>query len=175
MNKKQSQAFRYAIRKVRQFVNTHKLSESPKEPFVIKSFLSYHNIEFNCSKKELKLFLANLYIEKHPALNFAYKKRNKNPKVKEFTFYDTDEWQRLRKIALKCYGVKCMKCGAVKVEMHVDHIRPISKHPHLKLCFGNLQVLCKKCNMQKSNINEIDYRPFVRESLLYGIGTQKHC
>jgi 5-methylcytosine-specific restriction endonuclease McrA len=163
MNKKQSQAFRYAIRKVRQFVNTHKLSESPKEPFVIKSFLSYHNIEFNCSKKELKLFLANLYIEKHPALDFTFKKRKKKPKVKEGTFYDTPEWQRLRVITLKVYGVKCMKCHKTRTEMHVDHIKPISKYPHLKLCFGNLQVLCRNCNMEKSNLNEIDYRRFSRQ------------
>jgi 5-methylcytosine-specific restriction endonuclease McrA len=169
MNNTQKTAFRYAIRKVRQFVNRNKLSENPKEPFIIRAFLSYHKINFNGGKNDLKKFLAKLYIEKHPALNFAYKKRKKTEKVKQVSFYDTLEWQRLRVMTLKCYGVRCMKCNITKVEMHVDHIRPISKHPHLKLCFGNLQVLCKKCNQEKSNKNEIDYRPFVKENFLYGI------
>ena len=150
-------------------MNVRQLSISQKEHHIIKAFLDYHKIKFAGVKKEFKSFLAKLYIEKHPCLDFAFNKKKKSPKVKGFTFYDSDEWQRLRKIALKCYGVKCMKCGAVKVEMHVDHIRPISKHPHLKLCFGNLQILCKKCNQEKSNINEIDYRPFVRENFLHGI------
>ena len=170
MNSKQKQAFRYAIRKVRQFVGVKELTRNRKEHQIIKAFLDYNNIEFNGYRKEIKPFLANLYIEKHQSLDFTYKKRNKTAKTKTYkNFYDTPEWQRLRKMVLKCYGLKCMKCAARNTELHVDHIRPISKHPHLKLCFGNLQVLCKRCNKEKSNVNENDYRPFVKENFLYNL------
>ena len=42
--------------------------------------------------------------------------------------------------------------------MHVDHIKPRSLYPDLELEFENLQVLCKYCNLEKSNKDEIDYR-----------------
>jgi 5-methylcytosine-specific restriction endonuclease McrA len=42
--------------------------------------------------------------------------------------------------------------------MHVDHIKPKSRYPHLALKFDNLQVLCETCNIEKSNIDETDYR-----------------
>jgi len=74
-------------------------------------------------------------------------------------FYDSAEWQTLRRKVLRTYGVKCMKCGVEKTEMHVDHIKPRSKHIELELDFNNLQVLCKACNKSKGNSNEIDYRP----------------
>lgn len=51
-----------------------------------------------------------------------------------------------------------MSCGAVDVEIHVDHIKPRSKFPYLSLTFENLQVLCKDCNFDKSNLHEEDYR-----------------
>ena len=52
-----------------------------------------------------------------------------------------------------------MKCGKSHVEIHVDHIRPRSKFPKLELDFDNLQVLCKSCNKEKSNLHSTDYRP----------------
>ncbi|RYZ77711.1 MAG: hypothetical protein EOP05_00795 [Proteobacteria bacterium] len=47
-----------------------------------------------------------------------------------------------------------MRSGA----MHVDHIKPRSKYPHLELEFSNLQVLCRQCNFGKSNKYEDDFR-----------------
>jgi 5-methylcytosine-specific restriction endonuclease McrA len=35
--------------------------------------------------------------------------------------------------------------------MHVDHIKPRRKYPHLALVFDNLQVLCHDCNHGKGN------------------------
>jgi len=43
--------------------------------------------------------------------------------------------------------------------MHVDHIRPRSKSPSLELDPDNLQVLCKACNLGKSNLDDTDFRP----------------
>ena len=59
---------------------------------------------------------------------------------------------------LESYGRRCMLCGAVDVEIHVDHIQPRSKAPYLSLTFENLQVLCKDCNFEKSDIHAEDYR-----------------
>lgn len=49
---------------------------------------------------------------------------------------------------------KCVKCGAHPAsdptcKLHVDHIIPFSRDG--KTIFGNLQTLCEKCNLGKSN------------------------
>jgi len=51
-----------------------------------------------------------------------------------------------------------MKCNVSKCEMHVDHIKPVSLYPELKYDPDNLQVLCRDCNLEKSNKHETDYR-----------------
>lgn len=52
-----------------------------------------------------------------------------------------------------------MKCGKGKGVCHVDHIKPRSRFKELELDPNNMQILCEACNMEKSNKNEIDYRP----------------
>jgi HNH endonuclease len=102
----------------------------------------------------------SLYKEfcKENAIAFKLKLPVRCKKRKEtFNFYESNEWKTLRKKVIKHYGCKCMRCGANKCEMHVDHIKPRSIYKHLELYFDNLQVLCKYCNMEKSNKNEIDY------------------
>lgn len=74
------------------------------------------------------------------------------------SFYLSIEWKVLRYMALLHYGKKCLSCGSVDSELHVDHIKPISLHPELKEDINNLQILCKKCNLDKSNIHSTDYR-----------------
>lgn len=51
-----------------------------------------------------------------------------------------------------------MKCNKLFNVPHVDHIKPRSKYPYLELDGNNLQILCKKCNQDKSDINSHDYR-----------------
>ena len=51
-----------------------------------------------------------------------------------------------------------MKCNKLFNSPHVDHIKPRSKYEHLQLEITNLQVLCKKCNQDKSDLNSTDYR-----------------
>ncbi|MCP5014286.1 MAG: HNH endonuclease [Ketobacter sp.] len=72
-------------------------------------------------------------------------------------FYWTREWRDLRKKVLSEYGYRCMLCGSVD-EIQVDHIQPRSKAPQLSVTYSNLQVLCKGCNFEKSNIHAEDYR-----------------
>lgn len=77
-------------------------------------------------------------------------------------FYKSPAWRELRYEALLKYGCKCMACGSTPESgaiLHVDHIKPRSKFPHLRLDINNLQILCEPCNMGKSNKDETDFRP----------------
>lgn len=75
------------------------------------------------------------------------------------SFYDSREWKQLRFRVLIHYQRKCMACNATNKVLHVDHIKPISKFPELKLQFENLQILCEDCNLGKSNVYFHDLRP----------------
>jgi len=73
-------------------------------------------------------------------------------------FYQSKEWKRLRKWALSKYGSKCMSCGSTE-DIQVDHIKPTSLYWRLRLKKWNVQILCKKCNLKKSNVYIDDLRP----------------
>jgi len=83
-------------------------------------------------------------------------------------FYKSWEWRTLRMEAIQRHGRSCQCCGAAPgqkdatgapVRICVDHIKPISKHWHLRLDLSNLQILCDECNMGKGNWSETDFRP----------------
>lgn len=77
------------------------------------------------------------------------------------SFYDSREWLSLRYEALRASAGRCVCCGARASQdnpLHVDHIKPRSKHPELALVLANLQVLCKSCNLGKSNTDDTDWR-----------------
>lgn len=82
----------------------------------------------------------------------------KKPKVN--CFYLTNRWLILKSKVHQLYKCGCMKCLKEKGdgELHIDHILPRSKYPELSLNIHNLQILCRDCNMEKSNKNSIDYR-----------------
>jgi 5-methylcytosine-specific restriction endonuclease McrA len=73
-------------------------------------------------------------------------------------FYSSPEWGALRIRVLAKYGRVCAACGRTDGRMHIDHIYPRSKYPHLALDFNNLQVLCEECNIGKSNTLIHDFR-----------------
>lgn len=63
---------------------------------------------------------------------------------------------RLRFLVLKRDNFRCCSCGASPakdptVELHVDHIKPWSKGGETVI--DNLQTLCSKCNLGKSNLS----------------------
>lgn len=74
------------------------------------------------------------------------------------SFYQSREWLELRFDALKKYGRICALCRSTEKRLHVDHIKPRSLHPELELDLNNLQVLCKECNLGKSNRDDTDFR-----------------
>ncbi|MBR5903681.1 MAG: HNH endonuclease, partial [Clostridia bacterium] len=62
---------------------------------------------------------------------------------------------KLRYQVLKRDNFKCCACGASpakdpSVELHIDHIVPWSKGGETVI--DNLQTLCSKCNLGKSDI-----------------------
>lgn len=73
-------------------------------------------------------------------------------------FYESREWLTLRYFALKRHGRVCALCRTTTGEMHVDHIKPRSLYRELELDPNNLQVLCKACNLGKSNLDDTDFR-----------------
>jgi 5-methylcytosine-specific restriction endonuclease McrA len=73
-------------------------------------------------------------------------------------FYLTREWRQIRYQALKLHGGKCQCCGSIETRLHVDHIKPRSKHPELELRLDNLQVLCADCNLGKGASDSTDWR-----------------
>jgi hypothetical protein len=76
-------------------------------------------------------------------------------------FYESREWRELRYRVFKEHGGKCGLCGRTAKDgavLHVDHIKPRSKHPELELVFENLQILCEDCNLGKSNRDDSDWR-----------------
>jgi 5-methylcytosine-specific restriction endonuclease McrA len=73
-------------------------------------------------------------------------------------FYTSKKWLLLRYQAIKACGRRCLLCHSEGVELHVDHIKPRSKYPHLAYELSNLQVLCRWCNKGKSNVDETDWR-----------------
>lgn len=78
------------------------------------------------------------------------------------TFYDRPEWKELRYRILAEQGKRCRLCGVTAVPgvvIQVDHILPISIYPELALSASNLQVLCRECNIGKSNRFFDDFRP----------------
>lgn len=76
-------------------------------------------------------------------------------------FYESREWLDLRYRVLQKAGGSCKLCGCRATPenpIQVDHIKPRSTHPELALVESNMQVLCKSCNMGKSNKDDTDWR-----------------
>ena len=77
-------------------------------------------------------------------------------------FYKSEPWRVIRYDALVRAGGACFACGRTtqrdRIVLHVDHIKPISRFPELKLDPENLQVLCEDCNLGKGAWDETDWR-----------------
>lgn len=88
--------------------------------------------------------------------------RHINNRIGEY-YQDSEIWEaicrvergkvtnKLRFAVYKRDGYRCCRCGS-PYDLEVDHIYPISKGG--KTTFDNLQTLCHRCNVQKSNTVE---------------------
>ncbi|MCE9679343.1 HNH endonuclease [Shewanella sp. AS1] len=80
---------------------------------------------------------------------------------KPIDFLQTGAWVNLKHLAYKRYGNHCACCGKSPKEgvvLHVDHIKPRSLYPELERDINNLQILCRDCNLGKSNLSEMQWR-----------------
>lgn len=69
-------------------------------------------------------------------------------------FHDSPAWLALRYKVLKRSNGCCELCGSPGGKdnpLQCDHIKPRSQHPELALIESNIQVLCRHCNVGKSN------------------------
>ena len=91
----------------------------------------------------------DVWLRKCPACGRVRKKSDKAVKARSRVISD-----KLRYTVLKRDHFKCCACGASpakdsSVELHIDHIIPFSKGGETTL--DNLQTLCSKCNIGKSD------------------------
>jgi len=76
-------------------------------------------------------------------------------------FFTSRAWLEVRYRVLKKHKGCCECCGSrgsAENPIQVDHIQPRSRHPELALVLSNLQVLCRSCNLGKSNKDSTDWR-----------------
>lgn len=76
-------------------------------------------------------------------------------------FLQSDEWFKFRYRIIEMRGNKCQCCGSTPENgaiIQVDHIKPRSIYPLLALDEGNAQILCRQCNLGKSNLYKTDWR-----------------
>lgn len=87
---------------------------------------------------------------------------HKDLKKKNYSaFYRSDEWLRVRYLALKNTDGRCCCCGISAKDgaiLHVDHIKPRSRYPELELDLDNMQILCQFCNTGKGAWDCTDWR-----------------
>ena len=86
----------------------------------------------------------NLNAPEHIAIQENKRKTGRDPSI------------RLRYLVMKRDNYSCKQCGASpakdpSIELHIDHIFPWSKGG--ETTFENLQTLCSKCNLGKSNLS----------------------
>ncbi len=131
----------------------HKKSDTEKKEELTKAE------ECLASGNELRKLYKYSYLRTR-GLNKKQKALKKPASHSVVNFYESREWRALRYQVLKKYAAKCMCCGrlAPDVQLHVDHIKPRSLHPSLELDMDNLQILCKDCNLGKSNTDCKDWR-----------------
>lgn len=68
-------------------------------------------------------------------------------------FYMSPEWREIRKRVIKKSDGRCVYCGKKPTPdnpINIDHRVPLCKNWNLRLCLGNLQVTCRRCNLEKS-------------------------
>ena len=106
------------------------------------------NICLNCSHKLIPLIyetsfnaggggFAVVLFKKCLEINLFRKRRNQ---IKQY--------KKIFNKLLNKYKFKCVNCGAME-GLEIDHIIPVSKGGIDDI--NNLQILCKSCNVRKSN------------------------
>lgn len=111
---------------------------------------------FGSWRKALECFVEYVNTEDKPAEPIPIQEMESST-ISSHTFHKTqrDINLRMRFLVMKRDNFKCCLCGASpatnpSIELHIDHIKPWSKGG--ETTFDNLQTLCSKCNLGKSNL-----------------------
>lgn len=77
-----------------------------------------------------------------------------------FQKYIDWHWVKRRFRGSHFRGAHCAHCRKWfrRGEIHIDHIKPRSKHPQLAFALSNLQFLCAQCNSTKSAYDGDDWK-----------------
>jgi ATP adenylyltransferase len=91
--------------------------------------------------------------------------RDRGLKIWDYRLLDDPVPETLRYRVLVAGDRRCALCGTTKDQgpLHVDHIVPRSKGGMSTI--DNLQVLCSKCNLDKSNRDDTDLREMPPEEI----------
>jgi predicted restriction endonuclease len=133
-----------------------KLGRQPKYNDMQKPLSKYvagaYEHRFGTWRKALEKFVEYINQEDVPKID---KEELKSKPIKTHKTKRSISW-RLRFIVMRQDGFKCKICGRSpatdpKIVLHVDHIVPWSKGG--ETVPENLQTLCSKCNIGKSNLH----------------------
>lgn len=126
------------------------LGRQPKYNDLTKDVSKYssgtYEKRFGGWRKSLEAFVAWVNEGELPELNAEPQQSNQKRTPRNI------KW-RLRAMVLMKDGAKCKLCGATPqdgAKLHVDHIIPWANGG--ETVFENLQILCEKCNIGKSNV-----------------------
>lgn len=142
-----------------------KLGRQPRFPEMTKLNSKYsgyaYSRRFGSWLKALKVFVGLINKEKdnstllEPVINIPDIKKTELTKQVQARRTNREVNWRLRFIVMKRDNFKCIKCGRSpaadpKIILHVDHIKAWANGGETIL--ENLQTLCSKCNIGKSNL-----------------------
>jgi len=108
-----------------------------------------------CRKMGCSQLTRESYCESHQNLTKEIKRiydsEQRDPKHK--TFYNSEVWKKVRRLALVRDNHCCVKCreeGKVVRASHVDHIQELQDSWELRAEITNLQALCVPCHNKKT-------------------------
>lgn len=108
----------------------------------------YGNDKIHISSKGLEILLEEWILRNSNSCGvpiiIKYLEKRLTSKIKKDRYIP----KQLRIDVLEKYDYTCVDCGS-RESLEIDHIKPISKKGLSE--FSNLQVLCKSCNIKKSN------------------------
>jgi hypothetical protein len=126
------------------------LGRQPKYNDLTKDVSKYssgtYEKRFGGWRKSLEAFVAWVNEGELPEKNIELQKSNQKRTPRNINW-------RLRAMVLMKDGAKCKLCGATPqdgAKLHVDHIIPWANGG--ETVFENLQILCERCNIGKSNV-----------------------
>ncbi len=116
--------------------------DSPFEEFVKSLFKTTKGVDTALS--ELQVIATKIYGKYKPRAEFI-------------RWRDSEEGQSWKQNKYQTQGECCAICK-ISIQLkgsHIDHIKPLSRFPHLALDTQNMQITCPECNTSKNNKDHV--------------------